>query len=238
MDPFSVPPVAPNPAVDTQEFASLSSAVTNWLTDRFVRWWPFTNPTHSSLNSPRQYAQGTWEPIPQTHPHKALGGLAGGGIVHMWLCVDGNGKIIDRVIVKNCYPGQVFFNSPWLWHNGIVGGEPLESAIANQIHKELANSHPGAGDEKHVTQCLGWGDVRVTPHLWQYKLYYEYCMTDLRSLVYEQWYRRRMVRLPGRKNKKAVDDIDVPLPEGFLWMLFEALAKTAVAMDTLNGVHG
>ncbi|KAG9947018.1 hypothetical protein KCU85_g6170, partial [Aureobasidium melanogenum] len=161
------------------------------------------------------------------------------GMVHVWVCVDRNNNILDRVVVKQNVPGIANYNNPDNWAQGQIGGEPMESLIANMIHMQLLTVNPGAGDEKFVAECLGWGDCQYQPpELPQYKLYYEYLLGDLPGCIESQWRTSKLIKRPGRKRRTRVELEQEPFPEGFLWALFEALAKNAVAMDTLGIVHG
>ena len=96
--------------------------------------------------------------------------------------------------------------------------------MANLVHDELLLT----GDEKHVVDCLGWGDVRGNPR-WRYKLYLEFAeYGSLIDRIAAQ--RRHPAKKPGGQPYQK------PFPEPFLWMLFEALAKAAAAMA--NGGQG
>ncbi|KEQ77675.1 hypothetical protein M436DRAFT_59644 [Aureobasidium namibiae CBS 147.97] len=90
----------------------------------------------------------------------------------------GSASMDDRVVVKQSVPGHDFYIDPANWANRQVGGEPMESFVANTVHLQLLLN--GAGDEKFVAECLGYGDCQhLSPNLWQYKLYYEYLLGDL-----------------------------------------------------------
>ncbi|THZ85733.1 hypothetical protein D6C88_05533 [Aureobasidium pullulans] len=108
-----------------------------------------------------------------------------------------------------------------------------------------------AGDGKHVAECLGWSDILGNPAavpilgnppaatiLPQFKLYYEYMLGDLWYTIREQEAGTKLVKRPSLVNRTRVELPAKPFPEGFLWMLFEALAKVAVAMDDEQILHG
>lgn len=216
----ALPPhrVALVPADDTRDlgsFGSLATGVRNWLVHAFTHTWAFVTPPQSSLITNRAYGQGTWLPAPQSHDTIPLAS-GNSGIVHVWVCVDGNNNIVDRVVVKQCVPGDHFYNDPLNWGNNQVGGEPLESLLTNAVHMQLlANNF---GDGKFVAECLGYGDCQhVSPNLWQYKLYYEYLLGDLPRCVQAQWRTTKLVKRPGKVKKKRVVQEERPFPEGFLW---------------------
>ncbi|KAH0259921.1 hypothetical protein KCU91_g14941, partial [Aureobasidium melanogenum] len=238
LPPHHVAPVQPNDNNDQGTFGALGDGVRNWIIQRFTRAWAFVTPPDTSMivSGPRTYAQGTWLPAPQSHDAIPVA-TGNSGIVHVWVCVDRNNRILDRVVVKQTVPGIASYNDPNNWVNLQVGGEPMESLIANAIAGELwSNNH---GDEKFVAECLGWGDCQYqSPDLPQYKLYYEYLFGNLPECIESQWRTSKLVRRPGRQRRTRVVQEQEPFPEGFLWALFEALAKVAVAMDGQGIVHG
>ncbi|KAH0352083.1 kinase-like protein, partial [Aureobasidium melanogenum] len=131
--------------------------------------------------------------------------------------------------------GQWLPMQPHFWRGehplGEGGGEPRESMLGNEVYDNLEASAPGDG--KFVTQCLGYGGMQdplpevsaMTSNtmyraIAAYKLYIEYCpFGDLRDAIIRQREARE------------------PFHEGFIWMVFEALAECAVAMDQSNIVH-
>ncbi|KAI5246950.1 hypothetical protein E4T47_02456 [Aureobasidium subglaciale] len=130
-------------------------------------------PLDTSLPNQKGFAQGTWRPAPQAHIYEPPAS-GGNGIVHVWVCLGRNNKIVDRVVVKNSFPGLRAFSDPIEWTDGVVGAEPMESSVANRLHARLRMNN--AGDEVFVAECLGWGDIRGPPPypngLPQVKLYY------------------------------------------------------------------
>jgi hypothetical protein len=118
-----------------------------------------------------------------------------------------------------------------MWRNGVLGGKPRETMLGNQIHANLEALAAGHG--KFVTECLGYGDMqdadvhqdqatgaRVPRDIAGYKLYYEYCaFGDLKSAIIRQQNAGQLFH------------------EGFIWMMFEALAECAVAMSQDRIVH-
>lgn len=213
--PHHVAPIQPNDTRDAESFGGLLHGVQNWLVRHFTRTWPFVTPPDSFVAKLRRYPQGTWLPAPQSH---SMIPLASGnsGIVHVWVYVDRNNNILDRVVVKQNVPGIASYNDPDNWRLGQIGGEPMENLIANSIHLRLLNNNNG--DEKFVAECLGWGDCQYQPpNLPQYKLYYEYLVGDLPGCIKSQWRRTKLVRRPGRQRRTRVELEQEPFPEGFLW---------------------
>jgi hypothetical protein len=151
----------------------------------------------------------------QSHDTIPLG-KGNSGIVHVWVCVDQNNNIVDRVVVKQCVPGFRYYNDPNNWSNGQVGGEPMESVIACAVHGQLYLNNPD--DEKFVAECLGYGDCQhQSPNLPQYKLYYEYLLGDLPGCIEAQWRTTKLVKPSGKMKRKRVVQEQKPFPEGFLW---------------------
>jgi len=216
----AVPPhhVALVPADDTKDrltFGSLATGVQNWLVNALTHTWAFVTPPQSSLAAIRAFGQGTWLPAPQSHDTIPLAS-GNSGIVHVWVCVDGNNNIVDRVVVKQSVPGHDFYNDAAYWANDQVGGEPMESFVANSVHLHLLLN--GAGDEKFVAECLGYGDCQhLSPNLWQYKVYYEYLLGDLPGCIRAQWRTTKLVKPSGKAKRKRIVQEQRPFPEGFLW---------------------
>jgi len=118
-----------------------------------------------------------------------------------------------------------------MWRNGEVGGEPRESMLGNEVQVNLEAADAGHG--KFITECLGYGGMRdpdvqpdqvtglLRPHrIAAYRLYFEYCpFGDLRAAIERQQIAQK------------------PFHEGFIWMVFEALAECAVAMSQSRIVH-
>ncbi|THX83949.1 hypothetical protein D6D04_02726 [Aureobasidium pullulans] len=268
MAAHNVAPLPPTPAELPHALSRISRPAKNWLINNLIRVWNFASPTLTSQPpaNTRQYVQGLWLPVPQSHDMIPFS-TGGSGIIHVWVCVDHNGNIRDRVVVKNSFPGLPEFQDRVNWTNGVVGGEPIESSVANRIHARLEANN--AGDGKYVAECLGWsmilslsvrdgpyadnrqGDILGNPAavpilgnppaatiLPQFKLYYEYMLGDLWYTIREQEAGTKLVKRPSLVNRTRVELPAKPFPEGFLWMLFEALAKVAVAMDDEQILHG
>lgn len=156
-------------------------------------------------------------------------GEGGMGIVHLWCCIDGNNRILDRVIVKQVLPGVTAWERKDMWRDGVIGGEPRESMLGNKVYANLEASAVGHG--KFVTECLGYGEMRdprvnqdpalgafIPTAIAGYKLYFEYCpFGDLRTAI--------------------IDQNGQLFHEGFIWMMFEALAESVVAMNQDKIVH-
>lgn len=215
------------PARDRRGFGGLRPGAQDRLIDQFLRW-AFRRPQNHG--QARALQVGQWLPM---QPNYAQGeqplGEGGMGIVHLWCCIDGNNRILDRVIVKQVHPGVTTWERKDMWRDGQIGGEPRKSMLGNQVHANLEASAVGHG--KFVTECLGYGemrDPRVNPHpatgamvptaIAAYKLYFEYCpFGDLRNAIINQ---------KGQL-----------FHEGFIWMMFEALAECVVAMNQDKIVH-
>lgn len=168
-----------------------------------------------------------WVPPPHAPTQK---GFAEGseGIVNLWCLLDGDDKIVDRIIVKQVHPGATRYDDPSNWRDGVVGGEPRECAMANTVWAALPDA-----DKKHVLECLGWGDCKGEPR-WRYRLYFEYsAYGDLSTIIRGQ---KGDSVFAGQKRK--ADDDDVLLPEPFIWYVFKALAKAVGAMDEAGNGQG
>jgi hypothetical protein len=106
-----------------------------------------------------------------------------------------------------------------------------ESMLGNEVYQNLETTAVGHG--KFVTQCLGYGGMQdpqleeipatgfILPrNITGYKLYFEYCpFGDLRNAILRQTGAGELFH------------------EGFIWMMFEALAECAVAMSQSKIVH-
>ena len=222
-------PAALDPALDRSVYGGLSDGAKDTLIDRFLRW-TFRRPHRRG--QARRLQVGQWLPM---QPVYAQGeqplGEGGTGVVHLWCCIDGNNRILDRVIVKQVHPGVYTWEKKGMWRNGVLGGKPRECMLGNQIHANLEALAAGHG--KFVTECLGYGGMRglglnedpatgamIPTAITAYKLYFEYCpFGDLRSAIIRQQNAGQLFH------------------EGFIWMMFEALAECAVAMSQDNIVH-
>ena len=168
-----------------------------------------------------------WVPAPHASTKK---GFAEGseGLVNLWCLLDGDDKIVDRIIVKQVHPGATRYTDASNWKDGVVGGEPRECAMANAVWAALPDA-----EKRHVLECLGWGDCKGEPR-WRYRLYFEYSAHgDLSTIIRAQ--KDDSVRT-GQKRK--ADDYAVLLPEPFIWYLFEALAKVVEAMEKTGDGRG
>ncbi|KEQ92656.1 hypothetical protein AUEXF2481DRAFT_7398 [Aureobasidium subglaciale EXF-2481] len=234
------------PFIDNRVFVDLREGVQPTLAALFLKW-TFRATDHPGTARPLR--NGDWYPMRPTvddYGHEQPLGEGGVGVAHLWGCIDENNRVIDRVIVKNNYPGTATWSRPHMWRDGQIGGEPRESMIGNHVYNELEAANPGDG--KYVTRCFGYGGV--------YKLYLEYCpLGDLWDQISRQAeseevpvrkkrgsngrLRVEKVRSPsGRFRAKTKTIENFPYHEGFVWMMFEALAKCAVAMERANFVHG
>ena len=275
-----------NPVLNFRVFGELAHNAQVELASRFIKW-AFKGPEVTRGAPPLQ--QGQWLPIQASRD--AAGneqplGEGGQGVVHLWCCLDANNRIIDRVIVKNIYPGTEAWSMPSMWRKKKVGGEPREVWMCNMVYDALEAENPGDG--RFVTRCLGYGDLQDPDFVWtglgtsfayeshpmvgaphpalrgqpvthripSYKLYFEYCPHgDLHDQIKAQsddkevpaprvrspggHMRVQKVRRPnGRLVAKTIRSGMVPFHEGFVWRMFEALAKCAVAMERANVLHG
>ncbi|KAG9516806.1 DUF1365-domain-containing protein, partial [Aureobasidium melanogenum] len=264
-------------------FSGLAQAVQDELTSRFLKKWHFRRPQHRG--NARALQQGEWLPIQTSRDDRGQEqplGDGGLGVVHLWCCVDANNCVIDRVIVKNVFPGTEAWALPSMWRDGDIGGEPREAMISNEVYDQLEAAN--AGDGQFVTRCLGYGNLHdpfrydadgrimsyldpplgdpdilggpprqrnplsgkpITYRIPSYKLYFEYCPHgDLHTQIMAQREEKRSYRVskaktPGGHPRRKLQVIrDVPFHEGFIWRMFEALAKCAVAMERANVLHG
>ncbi|THX03849.1 kinase-like protein [Aureobasidium pullulans] len=229
-------PIPLIPTIDIQAFGNLLKGAQDKLIDTFLRWG-FVRPTVPSAT--HALNQGRWLPI---QPRNISGedplAEGGSGIVHLWCCLDARDRIIDRVIVKENVPGLTEWNGVDIWRNGQVGTEPREHEISVDLFTRLQAAN--AGDGKFMVECLGYGDLRgpygtntqgqpiaqafanqPAVSVARFKLYLEYCpYGDLYYLI---------------RRHKAANKL---FEEGFIWMMFEALAKCAIEMEHANFVHG
>jgi hypothetical protein len=150
-----------NPAHQFRVFAELAQDVQTELSSRFIKWASSRPEKRRGVPALRQ---GQWLPVQTTRDaagHEKPLGEGGQGVVHLWCCVDANNRIIDRVIVKNIFPGTEAWSMPRMWRKGLIGHKPREAYICNRIYDELELEEPGDG--KYVTRCLGYGDL-VDPY--------------------------------------------------------------------------
>ncbi|KAI5210822.1 hypothetical protein E4T38_01902 [Aureobasidium subglaciale] len=246
------------PFIDNRVFVDLREGVQPTLAALFLKW-TFRATDHPGTARPLR--NGDWYPMRPTvddYGHEQPLGEGGVGVAHLWGCIDENNRVIDRVIVKNNYPGTATWSRPHMWRDGQIGGEPRESMIGNHVYNELEAANPGDG--KYVTRCFGYGGRLkgqiIIYQIPSYKLYLEYCpLGDLWDQISRQAeseevpvrkkrgsngrLRVEKVRSPsGRFRAKTKTIENFPYHEGFVWMMFEALAKCAVAMERANFVHG
>ncbi|KAG9608880.1 kinase-like protein, partial [Aureobasidium melanogenum] len=270
-------------AVGTGTDIRLAQAVQDELTSRFLKKWHFRRPQYRG--NARALQQGEWLPIQTFRDDRGQEqplGDGGQGVVHLWCCVDVNNRVIDRVIVKNVFPGTEAWALPSMWRDGRIGGEPREAMISNEVYDQLEAAN--AGDGQFVTRCLGYGNIHdpfrydadgrimsyldpplgdpdilggpprqrnplsgkpITYRIPSYKLYFEYCPHgDLHTQIMAQREEKRSYRVskaktPGGQPRRKLQVIrDVPFHGGFIWRMFEALAKCAVAMERANVLHG
>ncbi|KAG9601957.1 kinase-like protein, partial [Aureobasidium melanogenum] len=248
-----------------------------------LKKWHFRRPQYRG--NARALQQGGRLPIQTSRDDRGQEqplGDGGLGVVHLWCCVDANNRVIDRVIVKNVFPGTEAWALPSMWRDGHIGGEPREAMISNEVYDQLEAAN--AGDGQFVTRCLGYGNIHdpfrydadgriisyldpplgdpdilggpprqrnplsgkpITYRIPSYKLYFEYCPHgDLHTQIMAQGEEKRSYRVskaktPGGHPRRKLQVVrDVPFHEGFIWRMFEALAKCAVAMERANVLHG
>ncbi|THX02804.1 hypothetical protein D6D18_03919 [Aureobasidium pullulans] len=244
--PQDYAPTNLDPGNDDEAFGNLASGARDRIALNFLRW-VFRRPNPSRSPAKRRgllltSRRHTWRPV---YKNKPLG-RGGNSLVHLWVCTDDQQRIVDRVIVKECVPGQATYNDARFWKTGVGGGvgtEPRECVMANRVYDSLRVNSPG--DERHATQCLGWGHLRNGgPRLWGYKLYFNYCEHgDLSSLIYSQAEghrrdRRQRSRIDRPRIIYTTPPSPVIFPEGFLWHMFESLAKVLVQMRATETLHG
>lgn len=244
--PQDYAPTNLDPGNDDEAFGNLSSGARDRIALNFLRW-VFRRPNPSRSPAKRRgllltSRRRTWRPV---YKNKPLG-RGGNSLVHLWVCTDDQQRIVDRVIVKECVPGQATYNDARFWKTGVGGGvgtEPRECVMANKVYDSLRVNSPG--DERHATQCLGWGHLRNGgPRLWGYKLYFDYCEHgDLSSLIYSQAIghrrdRRQRSRIDRPRIIYTTPPSPVIFPEGFLWHMSESLAKVLVQMRATETLHG
>lgn len=218
-------PVPLIPATDRRAFGGLHADAQDTLIDRFLRW-TFRLPPRAKPG--RALHEGKWLPMqPEYNQGEQPLGEGGMGIVHLWCYIDEKKRIRDRVIVKQVHPGVLTWHRRDMWRDGEIGGEPREHMLSNKIYANLEASAAG----KFMTECLGYGSMRdpdlnidwttgriVPSRIAGYKLYLEYCpFGDLRNAIINQ-------------NGQLFH-------EGFIWMVFQALAECAVAMAEEPIVH-
>ena len=226
-------------AVPTPRFHGMAPATQARLMDRFLNWVfapppaapPAGPPTGYPVGVPtggrgqgrdstqRPITGGNWLAITAPSGVMATGAE---GIVHLWCRVDpATQTILDRVVVKNVISGSSRYLNRSNWVNRRVGGQPLECHQANLVWLATAPA-----DRQHIQDCLGWGAVvppNTAQQTYRYKLYHEYCAhANLNKVMKNQPKRKKMGA--ARKGKR-------PLPEPFLWYMFELLAKACIGMD-------
>jgi hypothetical protein len=217
------------PYRDRYGFNSLRDGTKDTLIDWFLRW-AFRRPDHRG--AARALQQGEWLPMqPEYMEGEQPLGEGGSGVVHLWCCIDRNKRILDRVIVKQVHPGVYRWSEKNMWRNGEIGNEPRESMLGNEVYQNLEASAVGHG--KFVTECLGYGgmqdpliredpatEILVPRNVAGFKLYFEYCpYGNLADAI--------------RRQTEAGELFH----EGFIWMVFEALAECAVAMNQSKILH-
>jgi hypothetical protein len=217
------------PNRDRYGFKFLRDGTKDTLIDRFLRW-AFRRPDHHG--AARALQQGEWLPMqPEYMEGEQPLGEGGSGVVHLWCCIDHNKRILDRVIVKQVHPGVYRWAEKNMWRNGEIGSEPRESMLGNEVYQNLEASAVGHG--KFVTECLGYGEIqhpsmREDPATGLFrprdiagvKLYLEYCpYGNLADAILRQTEAGELFH------------------EAFIWMVFEALAECAVAMNQSKILH-
>ncbi|KAG9846405.1 kinase-like protein, partial [Aureobasidium melanogenum] len=233
------------PQYNFNPFSGLAQAVQDELTSRFLKKWYFRRPQYRG--NARALQQGEWVPIQTSRDDRGQEqplGDGGLGVVHLWCCIDANNRVIDRVIVKNVFPGTEAWALPSMWRDGRIGGEPREAMISNEVYDQLETAN--AGDGQFVTrQRNPLSGKPITYRIPSYKLYFEYCPHgDLHTQIMAQTQEKRRYRVSkaktpgGHPQRKSQVIRDVPFHEGFIWRMFEALAKCAVAMERANVLHG
>jgi hypothetical protein len=161
---------------------------------------------------------GRW--VPGGH----LGG-GGEGTVALWVQLDPNNIVIDRIAMKRTMPGQAAYNDADTWVGGVIGEIPREHENAEKLWGELCRL--GGKYKNYMVKPLGYNTV--PRNSFAYKLYGEYC---------------RFGTVPGltktqRGQKRKIDDREYPdvVPEAFIWYFLDSMAKTLKAMENIGMIH-
>lgn len=154
--------------------------------------------------------------------------------------------VYDALEAEN--PGDGRFVTRCLGYGDLQDPDFVYTGLGNKFAFE---SHPMVGAPHQALR-----GKPITHRISSYKLYFEYCPHgDLHDIIKGQVDEREVpvprVRSPGghmrvqkvrRADGRLVPRVNrtsnVPFHEGFVWRMFEALAKCAVAMERANVLHG
>ena len=154
---------------------------------------------------------------------KYLGGGAGGQ-AFLWLAVDENGAILDRICTKDCYVTAHQWKDINHWH-----GDPRNPA--SRVHMEIhiqQTIHDMPGSE----HCVNMLHFETDDERMFYRLYLAYCAHgDLGDIL--RLYNAEEPAATGKKRKTSKKDL-VPeefIPEPFLWSVLESLTEACLLLD-------
>ncbi|KAK4555748.1 hypothetical protein LTR86_006968 [Recurvomyces mirabilis] len=195
--------------------------------------------------------------LPPTYPEDIdwtaagpdLLGAGGFGAAYLWRGTTQEGTIVERIVVKDCHVSANLEQKIWHWV-----GDPRD--FAGRQHVEIAcmeklRAVPGGQD---YTVALRHAEVDRARR-W-YRLYMAYCPHgSLHELIKEYLPRRSWLleedgmercehcgeehmthsQPSGIEEKDAEEDKygERFVPEPFLWYVFEALARTCIAMENI-----
>jgi hypothetical protein len=183
-------------------------------------------PTEQTAIS-RAFANKPFEE-PGYHGRWVPGGHLGGGgegTVALWVQLDPNNIVIDRIAMKRTMPGRPAYNDPNTWVGGAIGEIPREHENAEELWGELCRL--GGKYKNYMVKPLGYNTVPRNSSA--YRLYSEYC---------------RFGTVPGlvktqRGQKRKIDNREYPdvVPEAFIWYFLDSMAKTLKAMENIGMIH-
>ncbi|TKA81902.1 hypothetical protein B0A49_00135 [Cryomyces minteri] len=134
-------------------------------------------------------------------------GAGGLGCVGLWILKDNDGNCIRRVAVKQVLVQQMYWNSPHFWHS-VDWTQPNEAWLLSRVYQ----AEPKA--------AIGYVKCSVDRAKRKFRLFTEFCPHGSLSSVIEEYKRG-----------------ESPLPEPFLWHVFECLARACLVMQqgAVNG---
>jgi hypothetical protein len=198
-------------------------------------FWPSTGDTAASLpdldDDPSIWREG---PTCQLHPNGTpldedeekewhgvhMLGKGATGRVGLWVKIDENDNIIDRIAIKD---SQIYSRERWacplLWRDQLPREIAIQERLRTQGGRPTIHAYHG--------YCLNMKERR-------YRLYNEVCdYGNLRGILdhYSKLWAPRTVLYA--ENWKAVKDLPEPadvIPESFLWEVFRALVDACLFM--------
>lgn len=137
-----------------------------------------------------------------TWKYKRSIGKGGQGRAHLWVLVDGNENIIERLVIKNL----IAASKAEIVQDGPSKGQPVEAYYAQTLAPNGAKA-----EDVFTAPVLACEPIAGTENGWRtYAPYFS--LGNFETLV---------------KKHTASS----PLPEPFLWFVLYRMAKAAVAMD-------